>query len=86
MKAKVSVRFIFLYWSGQFLWVELITEHIFMQKDKPQISEIVCYVGYSLQNVINEIDFNKLCTSTSQSCKRWEKHQILQHFLKFWAV
>ena len=39
-------------------------------KDNPQISEIMCYVCYYLQNVINEIDFNKLCTVTSQSCKR----------------
>ena len=39
-------------------------------KDNPQISEIMCYVCYCLQNVINEIDFNKLCTFTSQSCKR----------------
>ena len=31
-------------------------------KDNPQISEIMCYVCYCLQNVINEIDFNKLYT------------------------
>ena len=71
-KAKVSVHFIFLYCSGYCLWVELIIEHIFMQKshkDNPHISEIMCYVRYCLQTVINEIDFNKLCTFTSQSCK-----------------
>ena len=41
-----------------------------MNKDNPQISEIMCYVCYCLQNVINGIDFNKLCTFTTQSCKR----------------
>ena len=55
-------------------------------KDNPQISEIMCYVRYCLQTIINEIDFNKLCTFTSQSCKRGEKHQLLQYFLSFWAV
>ena len=55
-------------------------------KNNPQMSEIICYVCYSLQNVIIEIDFNKLCTFTSQSCKRLENHQILQHFLGFGAV
>ena len=38
-------------------------------KDNPQISEIMCNVRYCLQTVINEIDFNKLCTFTSQYCK-----------------
>ena len=64
---------------------ELIKEHIFMQKshkDNPQISEIMCYVRYCFQNVINKTDFNKLCTITSQSCKKWEKHQIFAAFLK----
>ena len=31
-KAKVSVHFIFLYWFGQCLWVELIIKHIFHAK------------------------------------------------------
>ena len=39
-------------------------------KDNPQISKLMCYVCYCLQNNIKEIDFNKLCTFTSQSCKR----------------
>ena len=58
-----------------------------MEKNKTitqitQISEIMCYLSYGLQNVKKDINNNKLSTFTSQSCKRWEKHKILQHFLK----
>ena len=30
-----------------------------------------------------ETYFNKLCIFTSQSCKKWEKHQILQYYFLF---
>ena len=72
-KAKVSVHFIFYTDLVNFMSRINHRTHFSCKtshKDNPQISEIMCYVCYCLQNVINEIDFNKLCTFTSQSCKR----------------
>ena len=58
-RAKVSVHFIFLsFYTGQFYELTNHRTHFPCKKshkDNPQISEIMCYVCYCLQNVINEI-------------------------------
>ena len=72
-KAKVSVQFIVYTDLVNFMSRINHRTHFSCKKshkDNPQISEIMCYVCYCLQNVINQIDFNRLCTFTSQSCKR----------------
>ena len=40
-----------------------------IHKDNPQTSKIMYNICYCLQNVINEIDFNKFRTFISQSGK-----------------
>ena len=52
-------------------------------KDNLQISEIMCYKRYYLQNVKNEIDFNKLYTFISQHAFHSLKHEngILDMFI-----
>ena len=74
---KAKGQFILSFYTDLINFMSRINHRLntfFMQKeshtDNPQISKIMCYVCYCLQHVIKEIDFNKLCTFTSQSCKR----------------